>query len=135
MNLLSFKKILFLFCFSILFFSCQKENHLISLESNDGIQARLFYTEKGYNELEIIPIIKKKCYFSKWDKEIMTPVSGMFEYYDFDDNLVASIHFGDGECDEWATKTWDTNIFPDYPEGTSTFSVFEYNGKGYKDKQ
>ena len=62
---------------------------LISLESNDGIQARLFYTEKGYNELEIIPIIKKKCYFSKWDKEVMIPSKNKLI-----DSLNVSVAFG-----------------------------------------
>ena len=67
----------------------------------------------------------------KWDKEIETPVSGLFEYYDGDGNWVASIDFGDGTCDEWATKTWDVNLFPDYPSGSENFSVFDY----YKDKK
>ena len=48
-------------------------------------------------------------------KKLKLPVSGLFEYYDVDENWVASINFGDGECDEWATKTWDVNLFPNYP--------------------
>ena len=59
----------------------------------------------------------------------MTPVSGLFEYYDIDGNWVASIDFGDGTCDQWATKTWDVNVFPDYPSGTNDFSVFNYKNK------
>ena len=50
---------------------------------------------------------------------------------DGDGNWVASIDFGDGTCDEWATKTWDVNLFPDYPSGSENFSVFDY----YKDKK
>ena len=84
------------------------------------------YTEKGYTEVEVAPVIKSDCYFAKWDKNIIVPVSGLFEYYDTDGNWVASISFGDGSCDEWATKNWDTSLFPDYPEGNIDFSVLDY---------
>lgn len=33
-------------------------------------------------------------------------VSGIIEFYK-DETWVVTIDFGDGECDEWATKTWD----------------------------
>ena len=49
-------------------------------------------------------------------------------YYDSDNNWVASIDFGDGTCDQWATKTWDVNMFPDYPSGSEDFSVFDIKG-------
>ena len=77
----------------------------------------------------INPIIKINCYFSVWNKDVMTPVSGLFEYYDADGNWVASIDFGNGTCDEWATKSWDVDIFPDHPSGTNDFSVFDYKDK------
>lgn len=111
------------------FISCQKEASINSITSNDGAQVRLAYTEKGYAEVEVSPIVKINCYFSDWDKYIMTPVSGLFEYYDIDGNWVASIDFGDGTCDEWATKTWNVVVFPDYPSGTNDFSVFDYKTK------
>jgi len=111
------------------FFSCEKEVVLETITSNDGAQARLAYTDKGYTEIEVNTIVKINCYFSAWDKDVMTPVSGLFEYYDVDGNWVASIDFGDGTCDEWATKTWDVDIFPDYPSGTNDFSVFDYKDK------
>ena len=111
-----------------LFVSCEKDV-AETITSNDGVQARLAYTEKGYSEIEVNPIVKIKCYFSDWDKDVMTPVSGLFEYYDADGNWVASIDFGDGTCDEWATKTWNVDIFPDYPSGTNDFSVFDYKDK------
>ena len=122
---------IFLFFMSIIFVlsSCEKtldENVVIS---NDGIQERSAYTEKGYKEIEVAPINKESCYFEKWDKNVMTPVSGLFEYYDADDNLVATIDFGDGTCDEWATKTWDVDVFPEHPSGTVDFSVFDYEKK------
>ena len=111
-----------------LFVSCEKDV-AETITSNDGVQARLAYTEKGYSEIEVNPIVKLNCYFQDWDKYIMTPVSGLFEYYDSDGNWVASIDFGDGTCDEWATKTWNVNIFPDSPSGTNDFSVFDYKEK------
>tara|TARA_B000000475_G_scaffold206267_1_gene168378 strand:+ start:344 stop:739 length:396 start_codon:yes stop_codon:yes gene_type:complete len=120
----------FLLIVSVFFFiSCEKEAVIDNITSNDGVQARLAYTEKGYTEVEVSPIVKITCYFSNWDKDVMTPVSGLFEYYDADDNWVASIDFGDGTCDEWATKTWDVDVFPEYPNGTNDFSVFDYKDK------
>ena len=119
----------FLLIGSVFFFvSCEKDV-VETITSNDGVQARLAYTEKGYTEIEVNPIVKINCYFSDWDKDVMTPVSGLFDYYDTDDNWVASIDFGDGTCDEWATKTWDVDVFPDYPSGTNDFSVFDYKDK------
>jgi len=119
----------FLLIGSVFFFvSCEKDV-VETITSNDGVQARLAYTEKGYTEIEVNPIVKITCYFSNWDKDVMTPVSGLFDYYDTDDNWVASINFGDGRCDEWATKTWNVDVFPDYPSGTKDFSVFDYQEK------
>jgi hypothetical protein len=119
----------FLLIGSVFFFvSCEKDV-VETITSNDGVQARLAYTEKGYTEIEVNPIVKITCYFSNWDKDVMTPVSGLFEYYDSDSNWVASIDFGDGLCDEWATKTWNVDVFPDYPSGTKDFSVFDYQEK------
>jgi len=110
-------------------FSCEKEVTVDSITSNDAVQTRLAYTEKGYIEVEVNPIVKADCYFPNWDKNIITPVSGLFEYYDADENWIASIDFGDGSCDEWATKTWSVDVFPEYPIGSSQFSVFDYKTK------
>ena len=120
----------FLLIGSVFFFASCEKDVAETITSNDGVQARLAYTEKGYTEIEVNPIVKITCYFSNWDKDVMTPVSGLFEYYDSDGHWVASIDFGDGTCDEWATKTWDVDVFPDFPSGTNDFSVF-----GYKDKK
>ena len=123
-------KNVFVSCFlisSVFFlFSCEKESNIGAITSNDGVQARLAYTEKGYTEIIVNPIVKIECYFSEWDKNVMTPVTGLFEYYDSEGNWVASIDFGDGSCDKWATKTWDVTIFPDNPSGINEFSVFDY---------
>jgi hypothetical protein len=117
-------------CFGLFFmFSCEKESTVDGVTSNDGSQARKAYTGKGYTEVEVSPIVKSNCYFQEWDKEVLTPVSGIFEYHDSDNNWVASIDFGNGSCDQWATKTWDVNMFPDYPSGTEDFSVFDYKPK------
>jgi len=83
----------FLLIGSVFFFvSCEKDV-VETITSIDGVQARLAYTEKGYTEIEVNPIVKINCYFSDWDKDVMTPVSGLFEYYDADGNWVASIDF------------------------------------------
>ena len=119
---------LFFLSIMLIFSSCEKDVNQ-NIVSNDGIQERSAYTEKGYTEIEVAPIVKQTCYFEEWDKNVMTPVSGLFEYYDSDDNLVATIDFGDGICDEWATKTWDVNVFPEYPNGAIDFSVFDYKEK------
>lgn len=123
------KSYIFFLFILVLLVSCNKEDiqtfvgghHIIS---NDGVQARQAYTDKGYTEIEVSPIVKISCYFQDWDKDVMTPVSGLLEYYDADGNWVASINFGDGSCDQWATKTWNVDIFPDQPSGTKEFSVF-----------
>ncbi|MAZ58541.1 MAG: hypothetical protein CMP56_03945 [Flavobacteriales bacterium] len=101
-----------------------EENCTMSCCDN-GMQMRIAMQEDGYTEVVINPIEKIDCYFEEWDKTIMTPVSGLFEYYDQNNTWVASIDFGDGACDQWATKTWDSNIFPDYPAGIEEFSLFE----------
>ena len=130
MNKISKLVVSFFLIGSVFFiFSCEKADTVDTITSNDGVQARLAYTEKGYTEIEVNPIVKTSCYFAQWDKTIMTPVSGLFEYYDANNNWVASIDFGDGTCDEWATKSWDVNIFPDYPSGSEDFSVFDYKSK------
>jgi len=123
-HLLSF---VLLFGLILIFSSCAKEDNS-ELISND-VQVRKAYTDKGYTEVEVSPIVKISCYFAQWDKTIMTPVSGLFDYYDPDNNWVASIDFGDGSCDEWATKSWDVDMFPDYPSGSEVFSVFDYGPK------
>ncbi|MBJ11147.1 MAG: hypothetical protein CMP66_06805 [Flavobacteriales bacterium] len=118
----------FLLGIILIFSSCEKDV-AENIVSDDAIQQRSAYIEKGYTEVEVAPIIKESCFFEEWDKNILTPVSGLFEYYDSDDNLVASIDFGDGTCDEWATKTWDVDVFPEHPHGSIEFSVFDYKKK------
>ena len=60
--------------------------------------------------------LKKYGLMGKYEKVIVEPivkiedckyiVSGIVDFYQ-GDKWVATIDFGDGECDEWATKTWD----------------------------
>jgi hypothetical protein len=76
-----------------------------------------------------IQLSKKSVILKNGIKTVLTPVSGLIEFHDENDNWVASIDFGDGECDEWATKTWDTSVFTEDTSGTSTFSVFEFKSK------
>ena len=123
----------------LVFNSCEKEEKnndetkcehgadcTMSCCADNGTTARLAMKEDGYTEIEVVPIEKIDCYFEQWDKTIMTPVSGLFDYHNQNDTWVASIDFGDGTCDQWVTKTWDVDIFPDYPEGTEEFSLFDY---------
>ena len=129
------KKFSFLFpvllvSLTLIITSCEKDDATAESSSescctNEGMQMRMAMQEDGYTEVEVSPIEKIDCYFEEWDKTIMTPVSGLFEYYDQNDIWVASINFGDGTCDQWVTKTWDVNIFPENPEGTLEFSLFE----------
>ena len=122
------QSLIFLFGLALMLTSCEEEGNS-DIVSNDAQYARKAYTDQGYTEIEVSPIVKIPCYFAQWDKTIITPVSGLFKYYDSNNNWVASIDFGDGTCDEWATKSWDVNLFPNYPSGSEDFSVFDYLGK------
>ena len=113
----------------VLYTSCEKddsktnENSEICCENGDGM--RMAMQEDGFFEVEINPVEKTDCYFEEWNKTIVTPVSGLFEYYDENNIWVASLNYGDGTCDNLATKTWDINVFPENPEGSLDFSIFE----------
>ena len=113
----------------VLFTSCEKddsktnENSEICCENGDGM--RIAMQEDGFFEVEVNPIEKTDCYFEEWNKTIMTPVSGLFEYYDENNIWVASLDYGDGTCDNLATKNWDINVFPENSEGSLEFPIFE----------
>ena len=110
--------------------SCEKSEDIgTEIISNDAIELRSELQQDGYIETIVDSIVKQDCYFEKWDKTVLTPVSGLIEFYDSNDNWVASIDFGNGSCDEWATKTWDVTVFPDSPEGQEKFSVFSFYKK------
>lgn len=124
------KYVLSILCFGLLFTACEKTNITdIEIVSNDALELRSELQEDGYIETISDSIVKEECYFEEWDKTILTPVSGLIEFHDENDNWIASVDFGDGECDEWATKTWDISVFSKDASGTSTFSVFEYKSK------
>jgi len=119
-----------LLCVGLLFTACEKTDiQDVEIVSNDALELRSELQEDGYVETISDSIVKEECYFEEWDKTVLTPVSGLIEFHDENDNWVASIDFGDGECDEWATKTWDTSVFTEDTSGTSTFSVFEFKSK------
>ena len=124
------KYVLSILCFGLLFTACEKTDiQDVEIISNDALELRSELQEDGYIETTVDSITKEECYFEEWDKTVLTPVSGLIEFHDENDNWVASIDFGDGECDEWATKTWDTSVFTEDTSGTSTFSVFEFKSK------
>jgi len=113
--------------FILISVSCEKsEDFTTEIISNDAIELRSELQQEGYIETIVDSIVKQECYFDKWDKTVLTPVSGLIEFYDSNDIWVASIDFGDGSCDEWAIKTWDVSIFPENLEGESQFSVFDF---------
>jgi len=124
------KYVLSILCVGLLFTACEKTDiQDVEIVSNDALELRSELQEDGYVETISDSIVKEECYFEEWDKTVLTPVSGLIEFNDENDNWVASIDFGDGECDEWATKTWDTSVFTEDTSGTSTFSVFEFKSK------
>jgi len=113
--------------FILISISCEKSDDFTTeIISNDAIELRSELQQDGYIETIVDSIVKQDCYFEKWDKTVLTPVSGLIEFYDSNDNWVASIDFGNGSCDEWATKTWDINVFTENIEGESQFSVFDF---------
>jgi len=124
------KYVLSILCVGLLFTACEKADIIgVEIVSNDAFELRSELQEDGYIETISDSIVKEECYFEEWDKTVLTPVSGLIDFHDENDNWIASIDFGDGECDEWATKTWDINVFTEDTSGTSTFSVFEFKSK------
>jgi hypothetical protein len=124
------KYVLSILCVGLLFTACEKTDiQDVEIVNNDALELRSELQEDGYIETMSDSIVKEECYFEEWDKTVLTPVSGLIEFHDENDNWIASIDFGNGECDEWATKTWDTSVFTEDTSGTSTFSVFEFKSK------
>lgn len=114
-------------CFLLLFVACEKsEDSSVEIIVNDAVEMRSELQNEGYTETIEDSIVKQDCYFQEWDKTVLTPVSGLIVFQDVDSNWVATIDFGDGSCDQWATKTWDVSLFPEHPEGENKFSVFNF---------
>lgn len=76
---------------------------------------------------------------SDYTKVIVTPiiktddcsyiVQGIIKYYDASSgDLVATIDFGDGTCDEWATKTWPSMNYGSktWTGGSKTFNMDDW---------
>lgn len=87
----------------------------IATVTKDGetfdISLKKEYKEDWYYKVVTEPIVKmESCDYI---------VSGVVEFYSTkDDSWLATIDFGDGECDEWATKTTK--------EGTFEFSLLDW---------
>ena len=110
--------------------ACEKSKVIgTEITSNDAIELRSELQDEGYIEIIVDAINKQECYFDEWKKTVLTPVSGLIEFYDTDSNWVATIDFGSGDCDQWASKIWDINVFPESPEGEEQFSVFSFYKK------
>ena len=114
--------------FILLNVACEKsENFTSEIVSDDAMELRSELQDKGYTETIVDSIFKQECFFKEWNKTVLTPVSGLLEFHDMNNNWVASIDFGNGNCDQWAIKTWNVNVFPENSEGESQFSVFKFN--------
>ena len=114
----------------LLLLSCEKSNiHFDEIVSNDAFELRSEIQQMGYIETIADSIHKRNCFFDKWNKTILTPISGLIEFHDAEGNWVASIDFGSGECDQWATKSWNTNIFTEKDSVETKFSVFSFHKK------
>lgn len=87
----------------------------IATKTVDGVTTEFTLKKSGdkekYYKIIAEPIVKMEgCDYI---------VSGIIEFYSKKDNSwLATIDFGDGECDEWATKTWDG--------GSKEFSMKKY---------
>jgi len=68
--------------------------------NGETTEFKLDYKEKDdkYKKVIVEPIVKlENCEYI---------VAGIIDFYE-GDQWVATLDFGDGTCDEWATKTWD----------------------------
>ena len=68
--------------------------------NGETTEFKLDYKEKDdkYKKVIVEPIVKlENCEYI---------VAGVIDFYE-SDQWVATLDFGDGTCDEWATKTWD----------------------------
>jgi alpha-D-ribose 1-methylphosphonate 5-triphosphate diphosphatase PhnM len=89
------KYVLSILCVGLLFTACEKTDiQDVEIVSNDALELRSELQEDGYIETISDSIVKEECYFEEWDKTVLTPVSGLIEFHDENDNWVASIDFG-----------------------------------------
>ena len=89
--------------------------------------------------------LKKKKEGSKYKKVIIKPlvktddcnyiVEGTIKYYEIATGAwAATIDYGNGSCDEWATKTWPAGSYGDksWAAGSKTFSLDDWKKGGKK---
>jgi hypothetical protein len=113
---------------------------VVSFETNSNEQATL--TQNGVStEFDL----KKKKNGSKYKKVIVKPlvktadcdyiVAGTIKYFDSKTGAyLATIDYGNGTCDELATKTWPAGSSDDktWSAGSETFSLNEWKSGGKK---
>ena len=88
---------------------------IVTIDFGDGVCDNIATKTVGDETTEFL-LKRKKYNNSKYTKVIVEPlirtddcdyiVSGIVDFYS-GDLWVATIDFGDGSCDEWATKIWD----------------------------
>ena len=75
-----------------------------TVRRNGKLDTRIENTRRSkknssYSKVIIEPIVKSEdCNYI---------VSGVVKYYDDNSHWVATVNYGDGTCDEWATKEWN----------------------------
>ena len=113
---------------------------VVNFETNSSEQASL--TQNGIStEIDH----KKKKNGSKYKKVIVKPlvktadcdyiVAGTIKYFESKTGAyLATIDYGNGTCDEWATKTWPAGSSDDktWSAGSETFSLNEWKSGGKK---
>jgi hypothetical protein len=113
---------------------------VVNFETNSNEQANL--TQNGIStEIDL----KKKKQGSKYKKVIVKPivktddcnyiVAGTIKYFDYETGTyLATIDYGNGTCDEWATKIWPAGNYNDksWAAGSKTFSLDEWKSGGKK---
>lgn len=113
---------------------------VVNFETNSSEQASL--TQNGIStEIDL----KKKKNGSKYKKVIVKPlvktadcdyiVAGTIKYFESKTGAyLATIDYGNGTCDEWATKTWPAGSSDDktWSAGSETFSLNEWKSGGKK---
>ncbi len=99
-------KVLFLIAIGLAFIvsSCSKENasskddDIFKTSAMEDVDMMFKGDSDGFEKVITKPLVKTEgCKFI---------VEGTIEFHKADE-LIATIDFGDGNCDEWATKTWD----------------------------
>lgn len=118
-----------IFGFALFFTSCEKvESYSINDQVTDEVSLKSMEPEvmiigtgdmKDYEKVVVEDVVKsRRC---KGE-----PVSGIVEFY-FEDELVFTIDFGDGNCDGIATVTWLEEDGETFTEEIDVWKLFKHH--------